>query len=155
MAIWNVIKDKAAIDRLKDEAIHAAAMKEITSGHRRDGLWTKAIIESNGDEHKAKIVYLRLLVIAIRDDMYLTRRAEDIISTMQSSPRSPKAKKSQHAGTSTTGNGLPANATQDELMHHYGITRDGSQYALNTYRFGEFRHALAHARHIESLKQGA
>ena len=88
MALWNFIKDKAAISRLRDEAIHAAAMEEINSGRRRDGLWTKAIIESNGNESTAKIVYLRLLVAAIRDDIYLAQRAEEIFSTNRPSPAS-------------------------------------------------------------------
>lgn len=78
MAFWKFVKDKAAIDRLQDEAIHAAAMEEINSGRRRDGLWTKAIIESNGEESRTKIAYLRLLVTAIRDDVYLAKRAEEI-----------------------------------------------------------------------------
>lgn len=77
MAIWKNIKDRAALDRAQDEAYHAAALKEISFGHRRDGLWAKAIIESGGDKVKAKIAYLRLLVVALRDEDYLSSRAAD------------------------------------------------------------------------------
>jgi hypothetical protein len=74
MAFWNPDKDKAALARLEDEAYHAAAVQEIESGKRRDGLWAMAAIESEGNEVKAKIAYLRLLVVAIRDDHYFKAR---------------------------------------------------------------------------------
>lgn len=38
-------------------------------------------------------------------------------------------------------------------MHYYGIKRENGQYAYGTYRFDQFKHALAHARHVESLQQ--
>lgn len=38
MTIWKLAKDKAALTRLQDEAYHAAAVEEIVSGTRRDGL---------------------------------------------------------------------------------------------------------------------
>ena len=74
MSIWNRGKDNAALARLQDEADHAAAVREIECGKRRDGLWAKAIIESGGDETTAKIAYLRLMVVSIRDERYLAAR---------------------------------------------------------------------------------
>ena len=158
MAIWTSIKDKAALSRVEDEAIHAAAMNEINSGRRRDGLWTKAIIECGGNETAAKIAYLKLLVVAIKDDVYLARRAEELRPTPE-----PKAQQrnssSNRTTTAQTFKALPrrveppANASQAELMVFYRIEQDGGQFTLGTYRFSEFKHALAHARHLEELKR--
>lgn len=78
MTLWKSIKDRAALDRLQDEAYHAAAVNEISSGQRRDGLWAKAIIESGGDEARVKVAYLRLLVVALRDEHYLATRAAEL-----------------------------------------------------------------------------
>ena len=78
MVLWKNIKDRAVLDRAQDEAYHAAALEEVRSGHRRDGLWAKAIIESGGDEVRAKIAYLRLLVVALRDEDYLAVRVEEL-----------------------------------------------------------------------------
>ncbi|WP_256646496.1 hypothetical protein [Thermomonas paludicola] len=78
MTLWKSIKDRAALDRLQDEAYHAAAVDEISSGQRRDGLWAKAIIESGGDEVRAKVAYLRLLVVALRDEHYLATRVAEL-----------------------------------------------------------------------------
>jgi hypothetical protein len=40
----------------------AAAMAEIESGQRRPGIWAKAFAESDGDETKAKVAYLKARV---------------------------------------------------------------------------------------------
>ena len=62
MSFWKQAKDKAVLDRLLDEQIHALAAQEIQSGVRRDGLWAMATLQAEADESRAKIIYLKLLV---------------------------------------------------------------------------------------------
>ena len=83
--MWKSIKDAAVIERLKDEAAHAEAMHEMSTGKRRDGLWAKAIIQSNGDDKTAKILYLKFLVEAIKDDIYIAGRTHE--DSFESTPK--------------------------------------------------------------------
>lgn len=95
MSFWKGSKDRAAIARMQDEALHEEAYLEIQSGQRRHGLWAKAILDSGGDETKAKIAYLRLLVSALRDERYLAQRMQEEVAaqtrsrTAQASSRTP------------------------------------------------------------------
>ncbi|UJB19582.1 MULTISPECIES: hypothetical protein [Lysobacter] len=43
--------------------------------------------------------------------------------------------------------------SEEELLRRYGITRVEGQYVYGTYRFDQIKHAIAHARHVESLRQ--
>ena len=42
-----------------EERLYATAMGEIKSKTVRDGVWAKAIVESNGDEGKAAVLYIK------------------------------------------------------------------------------------------------
>lgn len=75
MAIWEKAKDASVEARRKDEEYHARAMHEIQSGKRRDGLWAKAVTSTDGDKAAAKVVYVKLLVQAIRDDDHVAMRS--------------------------------------------------------------------------------
>lgn len=68
------LKDRAVLERKIDEAAHEAALQEFRNGAVRSGLMAKAVIETGGDEGKAKPVYLRLLVESIKDDMYIAHQ---------------------------------------------------------------------------------
>lgn len=75
MSLWKTVQDTSVIGRARDEALHAAALQELRSGRRRDGLWAKALIEAKGESAHTEAVYLRLLVVALRDEMYISSRA--------------------------------------------------------------------------------
>ena len=44
---------------------------EISNGIRRDGLWAKAITNSNGSEEKAKSLYIKYRIQSIKDEIKL------------------------------------------------------------------------------------
>ena len=75
--IWKIFKDKAVLDRVKDAAFHDAAIEEVASGARRPGLWAKALIEAHGDERIARITYIKLLVLALKDEAYIADRMRE------------------------------------------------------------------------------
>lgn len=83
MSFWKTVQDKVILSRLEEEALHAAALEHFESGERRKGLWAKALIESEGDLPKAEAAYLRLLVSAMKDELYISGRLQDAISQEQ------------------------------------------------------------------------
>ena len=74
MSIFDDILGKNADDRLAEEMLYAEAMREIEQGIRRDGLWGKAIADSEGDDKKAKGLYLKLRVQALKDELEVVRK---------------------------------------------------------------------------------
>jgi hypothetical protein len=94
MAFWDRVKNASVDARRKDEEYHARAMHEIQSGHRRDGLWAKAVTSSAGDEVAAKLAYFKLLVQAIRDDDHVAGRSAKVSAgaEQQSAPRLPPSR---------------------------------------------------------------
>ena len=73
MTIFEDIIVKNADDRLAEEMLYAEAMREIEQGIRRDGLWGKALAESDGDEKKARGQYLKLRVQSLKDELEIER----------------------------------------------------------------------------------
>jgi len=93
MAIWDRARDAFVDSRRKDEEYHARAMHEVQSGHRRDGLWAKAVMSLGGDEEAVKIAYFKLLVQAIRDDDHVEKRSAVFSENkvQQSTPQLPSS----------------------------------------------------------------
>ncbi|MCA0914603.1 hypothetical protein [Marinobacter nauticus] len=54
--------------RAIEERLFAEALEELSRGELRNGLWAKAISESEGDKDKAQAIYLRLRVQAMKDE---------------------------------------------------------------------------------------
>ncbi len=57
-----------AIDRKLEEALYEFVVAEIESGTRRPGLWGKALANAQGDETKAKGLYIQYRVESLEDD---------------------------------------------------------------------------------------
>jgi hypothetical protein len=69
------IKAKAAAARLFDEQLHAQVIREIEAGQRRDGIWAKALSDSNGSENETKALYIKYRVQSIRDELAIANNA--------------------------------------------------------------------------------
>lgn len=52
----------------EDEAEYEEAVRELSSGVLRQGLWGKALVEANGDQEKAKALYLKMRVVLIKEE---------------------------------------------------------------------------------------
>ena len=57
-----------AKERLIEEQLYKQISDEKKNGYRRDGLWLKAISESNNDENKAEALYVKLRLQSIVDE---------------------------------------------------------------------------------------
>jgi hypothetical protein len=66
MGILNDIRDLLSRPSIDDEHLYAQVAREIDAGHRREGLWAKALSEANFDHNKAQALYMRMAVIAIQ-----------------------------------------------------------------------------------------
>jgi hypothetical protein len=69
MGLYDDIKAKGAAYRLTEEALYAEALREIESGQRRDGIWAKAMAESDMDAGKAGAKYIKMRVQALKDEI--------------------------------------------------------------------------------------
>lgn len=70
----NILKEinnklKGAEGRIREEIIYAAVMKEIKSGSKREGLWAKALSESEGNKAKTESLYIKYRVQSIEDEL--------------------------------------------------------------------------------------
>ena len=68
MSILNKLRLKNASDRLMEERLYEAVSAELHQGHRREGLWVKALAKSRGNEKAAISIYISLRVQSIIDE---------------------------------------------------------------------------------------
>lgn len=66
MGILNRLRDALTQPSIDDAHLYAHVAKEIESGYMREGLWAKALSESNFDEGKARAIYMRMAVKALQ-----------------------------------------------------------------------------------------
>ena len=52
-----------------DELLHAAVLREMERGERRDGLWAQALAASKLDKKAATAKYIERRVQSMKDDM--------------------------------------------------------------------------------------
>ncbi len=65
----------------EEEQIYADVSKETEPDKRKEGIWTKALIQSDGDEQKTKITYMKLRVEIIINELK-NAKFNEIISTL-------------------------------------------------------------------------
>lgn len=78
MGIFDEIRARGAAYRLTEEALYAEALREIESGERRDGIWAKALAESDMDQGKAGAKYIRLRVQSLKDEITVLLNAANV-----------------------------------------------------------------------------
>jgi len=54
--------------RKGEEAMLAEIMSELESGNKRQGVWAKAVMDSDGDEGKADSLYIKYAMQSLADD---------------------------------------------------------------------------------------
>lgn len=89
MKFASFLKKKIINTRLHEEKLYEQVYEEVKQGIRRDGLWAKALAFSEGDEAKAKSLYLQLRVQSLTDEMKLDRDIKQQIENSQKSGRIP------------------------------------------------------------------
>jgi hypothetical protein len=74
MSIFGRFSKGSARERLLEEALYNQVNAEIKNGIIRDGLWTKAFVEADGDELRAKVLYCELRIQSIKDEIYVSQQ---------------------------------------------------------------------------------
>jgi len=91
MSIFDDIRAAGATFRLTEESLYAEAFREIESGQRRDGIWAKALVESDMDQVKAGAKYIKLRVQSLKDEITVfiaeMKKAEAAIQTARISQK--------------------------------------------------------------------
>jgi len=85
----NILKEinnklKGAEGRIREEIIYAAVMKEIKSGTKREGLWAKALSESEGNKAKTESLYIKYRVQSIEDELQVEEEEREAIEAEKS-----------------------------------------------------------------------
>ena len=73
MKIWDSIKTFTASGRLFEEHLYEHVVGELRSGIRKDGLWAKAIENSNGEDAKTRALYIKYRIQSLRDELQLSK----------------------------------------------------------------------------------
>ena len=97
MNFFNRLKRQSAEARLIEEKLYEMVGEEMKNGHRREGLWIKAIADSEGSEIKAKTLHISYRVQSIRDEFRIV--ASDLEAAAESST---KASSNENAGRQAT-----------------------------------------------------
>ena len=63
--------------KLTDEALYAAVLREMQAGQRQDGLWAKALADSNMHVQVAQAKYMNLRISAMRKEIAGSHRVTD------------------------------------------------------------------------------
>ena len=63
------VETTLADSRLEEELIYKHILEEMDSGVIRDGLYAKAMANSNGDEAQAKSLYMKYRLQSVKDAM--------------------------------------------------------------------------------------
>jgi len=74
MSFFRKAKRAAVLSRLAEETLYAAVLDELTRGIRRDGLWGKALADSDGDRAKAESLYIRYRARSMRDELEIANQ---------------------------------------------------------------------------------
>ena len=77
MSLFDDIRAKGAALRITEEILYAEVFREIESGVRRDGIWAKALSESEMQEGLAKAKYIKLRVQALKDEVSIALAARE------------------------------------------------------------------------------
>lgn len=83
--MFKKIRFKRATARLFEEKLFEVAMVEVESGQRRQGLWSKAISESDGNSDRAESIYLKLRVRSLKDEILISSTMDEWLAARERS----------------------------------------------------------------------
>jgi hypothetical protein len=79
-------------DFTDDQELYKKACDEIEKGNVDVGLWAKSFVDSDGDENKAKVAYIKKRIIVLQYQKNNVEVADSVIKTKQQGNASPMHK---------------------------------------------------------------
>jgi len=70
--LFDKLRRRSAAARLLEEQLYEQVVLELAKGQKRDGLWAKALANSDGLGEKAKALYVQYRVQSIKDEIEIT-----------------------------------------------------------------------------------
>ena len=135
------ISAATAAVRLTDESLYAQAFDELNQGIRRDGLWAKALANAEGNETKARGLYLQYRVQSYKDEAALLEQST--VPTPSSIAHPPSHSAAQQArvaddnkqrrAASVHGRQHYTQAPLSELPQMSASEKDAQQEGINGY----------------------
>jgi len=83
MSLLDTVKRRLQVDSTDDEVYYLKVVKELESGYKREGLWAKALAETDGDSDAAHAKYIRLRVLSLKSEPLKSK--EEVSATKGSS----------------------------------------------------------------------
>jgi len=93
MGFFDSIRRSVAFSRVEEEQKYKFVLEEFESGVIREGLWGKAVADSEGDEQRTKSLYFKYRVRSLDDDGIVLSTIEKEISENNIPTKSMKPKK--------------------------------------------------------------
>ncbi len=81
--MFNFIKKSIIANRAEETILYEYVLDEIEDGYKVRGLWAKSLAMSEGDENKAKSLYMQYRVQNIKDFFISLKIAYDELSKTQ------------------------------------------------------------------------
>jgi hypothetical protein len=75
--LFDKFRRNSAAARLLEEQLYEQVVNELSNGQRRNGLWAKALANSDGAEEKAKALYIKYRVQSIKDEFEVTEAIKE------------------------------------------------------------------------------
>lgn len=99
MGITDDVRAYDGAAHLTDEVLYAEALREVEQGIRRDGLWAKALSESQMEVKKAQALYLKFRVQSLRAEFnqLIAQKSQERQLRIEAEERVAHAERQQHA----------------------------------------------------------
>lgn len=132
MKFFDKLRNNAAKSRISEEMIYEQVSEELNSGIRREGLWAKALSESNGSDDVAKSIYIKLRYQSIVDEVTVTGITDYVLNEeiKQSSVQNIHAKKASNVGGVTSKTLICLNCNREGRMLIKVVPLDISEKVL-------------------------
>lgn len=89
--MFNKLLALRSAHRLIEEQLYEQVVVELADGVKRQGLWAKAIADSEGHEDKAKSLYIKYRVQSMKDELALLKETESNIGLESSNTKQKEA----------------------------------------------------------------
>jgi len=98
--LFEKFRRTSAATRLLEEQLYEQVVQELSNGQRRDGLWAKALANSDGLEEKAKALYIRYRVQSIKDEIEIHEAIKEEAVKARAAQLADPATKARNCGLS-------------------------------------------------------
>lgn len=132
----------SATKRLLEEKLYEKVLQELAQGHRRDGLWARALAKSNGIEGKAKGLYIQYRVQSIKDEAEVFNAIADEVAKQEEAEKQLESK----LDTERRKKKLDSKKRQGIVNHHWSDNSRSHKHILVCSSCGDMHHGFGFSK---------